>query len=109
VATAAARRLVEEIGIGGIALAEVGIYSYYAEDPATGRVEYEYDHVLIGELPSSRALLPDAAEVAELRWETVASVRAGLAAEASAYAPWLAGVTDRLTEFLDQERASGGR
>jgi isopentenyl-diphosphate delta-isomerase len=109
VATAAARRLVEEIGIGGIALAEVGIYSYYAEDPATGRVEYEYDHVLIGDLPSSRALLPDAAEVAELRWETVTSVRAGLAAEASAYAPWLAGVTDRLTEFLDQERASGGR
>jgi hypothetical protein len=47
--------------------------------------------------------------VAQLRWETVASVRAGLAAEASAYAPWLAGVTDRLTEFLDQERASGGR
>lgn len=109
VPTAAARRLVEEIGVGGIALAEVGIYSYYAEDPATGRVEYEYDHVLLGDLPHSRTLLPDAEEVAGTRWATLPALRAGLTADPAQYAPWLAGVTDRLTEFLDRERSPGGR
>jgi isopentenyl-diphosphate Delta-isomerase len=109
VPTAAARRLVEEIGVGGVALAEVGIYSYYAEDPATGRVEHEYDHVLLGDLPHSRALLPDADEVARVRWETLPALRAGLDDQPLAYAPWLAGVTDRLLEFLDQERSPGGR
>ena len=39
ITTAAARRLVEEIGVGGVPLQEVGRYSYYAEDPASGRVE----------------------------------------------------------------------
>ena len=46
-------------------LTEVGVYSYYAEDPATGRVEYEYDHVLLGDLPADRRLLPDPDEVAD--------------------------------------------
>jgi isopentenyl-diphosphate Delta-isomerase len=109
VPTAAARRLVEEIGVGGVALAEVGIYSYYAEDPATGRVEYEYDHVLLGELTHTHALLPDAEEVAGTRWETLPELHAALEAEPTAYAPWLSGVTDRLSEYLDQERSPGGR
>jgi isopentenyl-diphosphate delta-isomerase len=95
-ATAAARRLVEEIGVGGVALTEVGVYSYYAEDPATGRVEYEYDHVLVGELPTDRKLLPDPTEVAALRWVTTDELRDGMTADARSYAPWLAGVTDRL-------------
>ena len=109
VRVAAARRLVEEIGVGGVALTEVGIYSYYAEDPATGRVEYEYDHVLLGELPAARPLLPDADEVAAVRWASLPELQAALAAEPRAYAPWLAGVTDRLWQHLDPERSSGGR
>jgi isopentenyl-diphosphate delta-isomerase len=68
VTVAAARRLVEEVGVGGVQLTEVGVYSYYAEDPATGRVEYEYDHVLLGDMPSARTLMPDPDEVADLRW-----------------------------------------
>jgi isopentenyl-diphosphate delta-isomerase len=109
VASAAARRLVEEIGAGGVALTEVGVYSYYAEDPATGRVEYEYDHVLLGDLPAERALLADAAEVAAVRWVPLAELRASSAADPRAYAPWLSGVTDRLVEYLDPERSPGGR
>ena len=107
VRTAAARRLVEEIGVGGVALTEVGVYSYYAEDPATGRVEYEYDHVLLGDLPTSRALLPDEEEVAAVRWETLNSLQEALTAEPRAYAPWLAGVTERLAAYLDPERSPG--
>jgi isopentenyl-diphosphate delta-isomerase len=110
--TAAARRLVEEIGVGGVALTEVGVYSYYAEDPATGRVEYEYDHVLIGDLPADRRLLPDPAEVAAIRRVTPDELRHGLATDSRSYAPWLAGVTERLLHHLrsdDAPERSGGR
>jgi isopentenyl-diphosphate delta-isomerase len=99
-AESAARRVVEEIGIGGVALSEVGVYSYYAEDPATGRVEYEYDHVLLGEVPASRPVLTDADEVAGVRWVPVEELRADLTADPRAYAPWLAGVLERLEEHL---------
>jgi isopentenyl-diphosphate delta-isomerase len=112
VAVGAARRLVEEIGIGGVQLTEVGVYSYYAEDPESGRVEYEYDHVLLGDLPAGRSVLPDPAEVADLRWVAVADLRAALAVDARPYAPWLAGVTERLAEHVDSDDAperSGGR
>lgn len=112
VTAAGARRLVEEIGIGGVALDEIGVYSYYAEDPTTGRVEYEYDHVLLGDLPAGRNLLPDPDEVADLRWVDVPELRAAIAADPRSYAPWLAGVTDRLAAHLDRNDAPerpGGR
>lgn len=100
VRVAAARRLVEEIGVGGVALTEVGVYSYYAEDPASGRVEYEYDHVLIGDMPSERAILPDPDEVAGVRWVGLAELRAALVEDPRSYAPWLSGVTERLAAAL---------
>lgn len=110
VAAAAARRLVEEIGIGGVGLREVGVYSYYAEDPASGRVEYEYDHVLLGDMPANRTILPDPDEVADVRWMSPEALRADLAADPRAYAPWLAGVSERLFLFLeDSPERSGGR
>jgi isopentenyl-diphosphate delta-isomerase len=111
-ATAAARRLVEEVGVGGVALTEIGVYSYYAEDPATGRVEYEYDHVLVGDLPAGRNILPDPHEVAAVRWVTPDELRHGLETDTRAYAPWLAGVTERLLAHLHSDDAperSGGR
>jgi isopentenyl-diphosphate delta-isomerase len=99
-AGAAARRLVEEIGVGGVALTEVGVYSYYAEDPATGRVEYEYDHVLIGDLPADRRLLPNPEEVADVRWMSPEDLRDELDTDPRSYAPWVAGVTDQLLSHL---------
>jgi isopentenyl-diphosphate Delta-isomerase len=89
---AAARRLEEEIGISGVSLSVVGVYPYYAEDPASGRVEYEYDHVLVGTVPDSIATAPDPAEVAELRWAPVVPLRAEVAADNRTYVPWLRGV-----------------
>lgn len=112
VTVAGARRLVEEIGVGGVALDEIGVYSYYAEDPTTGRVEYEYDHVLLGDLPAGRNLLPDPDEVADLTWVELPDLRAAIAADPRSYAPWLAGVVDRLAEHLDRDDAAerpGGR
>jgi isopentenyl-diphosphate delta-isomerase len=102
VTVAGARRLVEEIGVGGpeLELAEVGVYAYYAEDPSTGRVEYEFDHVLLGDLPAGHELRPDPDEVADTRWVSIRELQAAIAAEPRLYAPWLAGVTERLAAHL---------
>ncbi|MEW1586736.1 isopentenyl-diphosphate Delta-isomerase [Micromonospora vinacea] len=95
-AEAANRRLSEELGAGPVELTEVGIYVYYAEDPATGRVEFEYDHVLRGGFLPGAPLLPDPEEVAELRWADPTALEADVQLDPRSYAPWLAGVVNRL-------------
>ncbi|MGN9774878.1 isopentenyl-diphosphate Delta-isomerase [Micromonospora sp. H33] len=92
---AANRRLAEELGVGPVELTEIGVYVYYAEDPATGRVEFEYDHVLRGVLPPDTPLHPDPDEVAELCWVDPVELEADLDADPYAYAPWLGGVVNR--------------
>jgi isopentenyl-diphosphate delta-isomerase len=92
VVPAAARRLTEELSVTGVDLVELGVYAYVAEDPATGRVEREYDHVLLGRVEADLPVRPDPAEVAAVRWVTPGELRAELAAEPDRYAPWLAGV-----------------
>ncbi|MEU4626860.1 isopentenyl-diphosphate Delta-isomerase [Actinoplanes sp. NPDC023801] len=108
VTVSAGRRVAEEIGVEAVTLREVGVYVYYAEDPATGRVEREYDHVLLGDLPDGTEMRPDPAEVAELRWVTVPDLLADLDASPAAYAPWLEGVTRRLAAHLDQHPVAAG-
>ena len=116
-ATAAARRLVEEIGVHGVDLTETGVYSYYAEDPSTGRVEYEYDHVLVADVSADLSLLIDSDEVAAVRWVSIEELNAGLSDNPRAYAPWLQGVTGSLLRHLqaqprpadDAPEPSGGR
>ncbi|HEY0696812.1 MAG TPA: isopentenyl-diphosphate Delta-isomerase [Micromonospora sp.] len=99
---AANRRLGEEIGVGPLPLTELGVYLYYAEDPVTDRIEFEFDHVLRAELPDGTALLPDPDEVADLRWVHPEELLVDLDAAPGAYAPWLGGVLGRLL------RASAG-
>ncbi len=103
VSLAAERRLAEELAVRDIPLSEAGTYTYRAADPVTGRVEYEYDHVLFGTLPEGVLPRPDPDEIAELRWVHPSSLRAELSAAPELYAPWLAGVFEVLTE------RSGGR
>jgi len=98
-AVSANRRLKEELGASPVALSEAGVYVYYAEDPATGRVEWEYDHVLLGRVDGDVEMVPDPDEVAELAWADPAELRRSIQADPSAYSPWLAGVIDRVTEF----------
>ena len=115
VADAAARRLVEEIGVPAVPLGEIGVYSYRAQDAATGRVEHEYDHVLVGQLPAGCPLLPDPDEVADVRWVTPAELRAALTGGELAFAPWVAGAAGRLFAHLaarghpDPPEQSGGQ
>jgi|HigsolmetaAR201D_1030396.scaffolds.fasta_scaffold39812_1 isopentenyl-diphosphate delta-isomerase len=104
---AARVRLHEELGIDPVPLTEVGVYLYRAEDPDTGRVEYEYDHVLRGELSPSTSVLPDPDEVADLRWVDPEELGDRIAADPDAYAPWLAGVLRRFTEAAELGGAAG--
>jgi isopentenyl-diphosphate delta-isomerase len=101
VAAAAAVRLAEEMGLT-TALTEAGIYRYHAEDPRTGRVEFEWDHVLIGQLDIS-APQPDPAEVADYTWIRPDALRAALACDPDIHTPWLAGVLD----IADHTRSTG--
>ncbi|MFI6242121.1 isopentenyl-diphosphate Delta-isomerase [Micromonospora sp. NPDC050795] len=107
-AEAANRRLREELGAGPVELTEVGIYVYYAEDPATGRVEFEYDHVLRGEFLPGAPLLPDPAEVAELRWADPGALEAELKLDPRSYAPWLGGVVNRLLRPAESRSGATG-
>ena len=102
---AANRRLAEELGAGPVELAEVGVYLYYAEDPATGRVEFEYDHVLRADVAADVQTRPDPDEVSELRWADPARLMSEIDADPRTYAPWLGGVVSRL---LCPNRSTGG-
>jgi isopentenyl-diphosphate delta-isomerase len=107
VTVAAGRRLTEELGIAAGPLTEVGVYLYRAEDPMTGRVEHEYDHVLLGQVPDGTEFRPDPAEVARLRWVAPSDVPERVADDPESYAPWLGGVAARLLESLSPERSGG--
>lgn len=107
-AAAASTRLAEEVGASVTGLTPVGVFSYYAEDPSTGRVEYEYDHVLVGDFAADSPVNPDPDEVAELRWMAVPDLRRALAERPLAYAPWLAGVTECLAAYLEAGSPASG-
>ncbi len=92
VSDAAAQRMIEEIGVRGVTLRQAGVYLYRAEDPRTGLVEHEYDHVVVGRVPADAPMRPDPAEVADVRWLAPDRLRADMAGHPDRYAPWLGGV-----------------
>jgi len=92
VVDAATRRLGEELGLRSVRLSEIGVYVYHATDPATGRVEHEYDHVLVGRAPTDAVPAPNPAEVSEVAWVDPTDLRGTLDRRPEDYAPWLAGV-----------------
>lgn len=95
VVAAASRRLAEEIGLQAVELTEIGVYGYRAVDPATGKVEDEYDHVLLGIIdPAQQQPRPDPGEVAALRWIPPTELLSRLREQPDEFAPWLAGVTN---------------
>jgi len=89
-ATSAGQRLDEELGLRVDALREVGRFVYRAADPASGTVEHEYDHVLVGRCDDDPT--PDPAEIHSWRWIAPARVRDELAASPETHSPWLVDV-----------------
>jgi isopentenyl-diphosphate Delta-isomerase len=93
-ATAATQRMTAELGLtpGHTTVpTEIGVFRYRAADRGTGRIEREWDHILVATLTSG-APEPDEAEVSDYRWVPPGVLRAGIAADPGAYTPWLAGV-----------------
>jgi isopentenyl-diphosphate delta-isomerase len=105
VTEAATVRLREELGIDPVDLRDVGVYVYRAVDPASDRVEHEYDHVLVGSLASDVKFDPDPAEVDALRWSGLTDVRDDLATTPDAFAPWLHGVISTLPDTIARTRS----
>lgn len=87
VAEAAAIRLREEFGITA-ELTEIGEFRYQATDPNTGRVEHEYDHVLIGRLEDP-VPQPNPAEIEDFAWVRPDKLRTALEHAPEAHTPWL--------------------
>ena len=94
VADAAVVRLTEELGMDRDdtpPLIDVGVHRYRAVDEATGRVELEWDHVLVGVLTGPLPT-PDPVEVASIRWTDSTLLQRELARDPDSFTPWLAGV-----------------
>ncbi|MFF0491043.1 isopentenyl-diphosphate Delta-isomerase [Nocardia sp. NPDC003482] len=90
VAEAAVKRLHEELGIDA-AVHEIGTFRYHADDPTTGRVEFEFDHVLIGRFDGEPPR-PDPAEIADYAWVRPETLTDALDTRPEIYTPWLGGV-----------------
>lgn len=95
---AAESRVREELGVD-CALQDVGSLIYRARCESSGLVEYELDHVLVGEIDEEPR--PDASEVAEVRW---VEPRAVLEESPEQAAPWLAPVI----ELAERHRGTRG-
>lgn len=87
-ATCAARRLVEELGITGLALQAAGEVEYRAE-VGGGMVEHEVVALFRAEAPADLALDLNPDEVMAARWIGLAELQAEMAARPEAFTPWL--------------------
>jgi isopentenyl-diphosphate Delta-isomerase len=87
-AACAERRLSEELGIEGLALVARDRVEYRAE-VGGGLTEHEVVDLFVGEAGSGLVIVPDAAEVMEVRWVALDALRAEVAAAPEAFTPWL--------------------
>ena len=82
---AASRRLVEELGIESPILDEVG-YIVYRADFGTGIIEYEYDHILVGNYTGSINPNPD--EIDTVFWMEIEDLLKDITKNPEKYAVW---------------------
>jgi isopentenyl-diphosphate delta-isomerase len=73
-------------------LTGTGTFRYRAEDPVSGLVENEYDHVFVGTFTGSP--LPERRFVSDWEWAGIPSLYERLAADPTSYTPWLPMVLD---------------
>lgn len=85
---AAHRRVRDELGAPASRLLSCGTFVYEAEDPVSGLLEAEFDHVFLGTISSD--LLPNFHEVDEVRFLELDEASALL--KGTSGAPWAATV-----------------
>lgn len=90
IVASAVARVREELGLAVDGLTEVGRFTYRAADPASGTVEHEYDHVLVGTCDDDPD--PDPAEIHEWRRVEPAQLLGEVARAPELHSPWLGGV-----------------
>lgn len=73
-------------------LAEVGIFRYRAEDPVSGLVENEYDHVFVGTFTGTPR--PKDCVVSDWAWASNATLQSRITGHPDSYTPWLPIVLD---------------
>lgn len=79
------QRLQFELGFD-TKLEEVLSFIYKSEDPTSGLVEHEFDHVFVGQFDGDP--VPNAEEVDEVKWIGAAELRADMNHSPSQYTPW---------------------
>jgi isopentenyl-diphosphate delta-isomerase len=87
------QRLQFELGFD-TELDEVLSFIYKSEDPNSGLVEHEYDHVFVGTFDGDA--VPNAAEVDAVKWIAVPELKADLNRNPSQYTPWFRIAMDKL-------------
>ncbi len=101
---AARRRIIEEMGIT-VDVQAIGAFIYRAEDPHTGLVEHEFDHVTAGTIDRSIQPDPDPLEVSAWKWMTTAELQADLRERPDRYTPWLAQVVELALQVRSGDQA----
>lgn len=104
VADAARRRLREEMGIGVGPLRAAGRFEYRAVDAASGLVEHELDHVVVGPAAAS-APRPAPQEVAAWRWVDLPALLDELRAAPATFTPWFAPALALAAPWIDEDVA----
>lgn len=105
-ADCAARRLDEELGLGGLALRRVGVVEYRA-DVAGGLIEHEVVDIFTAEAPAGVEPVPDPAEVAATAWVALADLPRQVAARPHHYTPWLRIYLDRHAQLIFGDPVAG--
>jgi len=79
-------RLVEELGVAAH-IEEVGhfVYRHVFEN---GMTEYEFDHVLLGQIDRNTPLSPDPAEADAVEWISAAELEKQLTQTPEKFTPW---------------------
>ncbi len=87
-AACAVRRLREELGIAGLFPSFADRVEYRAEVGA-GLVEHEVVDIFLAEAQAGLRVVPNPAEVAEVRWVDLYDLSADVARNPDRYTPWL--------------------
>lgn len=105
-ATAAVRRALEEVGLAvdPVTVVPAGAFTYRAEDPVSGFVEHELDHVFVA-IADTSGIAADAGEIDEL---AVLPYEEALALVTSAGAPWAGQVLERARAALSPGAVPSG-
>ena len=102
----AVRRLEQELGITGLAPEHRGQVEYRAAVGA-GLIEHEVVEIFVAQAPRDLAVTPAPSEVMEVRWATLATLRADLARAPETFTPWLhIYMADHAAMIFDQAKAT---